>query len=152
MSKICRLRSSVPWAIPEGETITVFKPVFIAEVIRWGMRQNPFAGALPRKAKVVVEKLQTLLPDFIETGDMLAYVSSIIEQVPEIRDWNLSQVELECGVTVDDPTRPPFAFESLYFQTKPEYDFIDLSALAQNIARSLVEEYASYRTRRRKRA
>jgi len=124
--------------------MVVLKTDFIAEVIKWGIKQNPFKGQLPRKTEVVMEKLNKLLPEFIETTNMRAFVSETIEQVPEIRDWNLSQVELERGVKVGDENRPSFAFTSRYDQPKPEYDFIDIDALKQNVTRSLEREAAEY--------
>jgi hypothetical protein len=120
--------------------MVILKTTFIAEVIRWGIKQNPFQGQLPRSADVIMEKLNKLLPEFIETDNIRAFVSETIEQIPEIRDWNLSQVERERGVKVDDEDRPPFAFTSLYDQIKPEYDFIDIDALKQNVTRSLEKE------------
>ena len=93
---------------------------------------------MPRNADVIVSKLNALLPEFIDTADLRAYVSETIDQIPEIRDWNLSQVEIERGVKVDDETRPVgFAFASRYDQPKPEYDFIDIDALKQNVTLSL---------------
>src|SRR6266567_1806850 len=129
---------------PQQNTMVVLKTDFIAEVIKWGIKQNPFKGQLPRKTEVVMEKLNKLLPEFIETTNMRAFVSETIEQVPEIRDWNLSQVELERGVKVDDENRPSFAFTRRYDQPKPEYDFIDIDALKQNVTRSLEREAAAY--------
>ena len=128
----------------QQNTIVVLKTDFIAEVIKWGIKQNPFKGQLPRSTDVIVEKLHTLLPEFIETTDMRAFTSETIEQVPEIRDWNLSQVERERGVKVDDENRSPFMFTSRYDQPKPEYDFIDIDALKQNVTRSLEREAAEY--------
>src|SRR6266571_9111605 len=124
--------------------MVILKIAFIAEVVKWGIRQNPFQGQLPRQAEIVVEKLNKLLPDFFETTDMRAFVSETIDRIPEIRDWNLSQVELERGVKVDDESRPAFIFTSRYDQPKPEYDFIDIDALKQNITRSLKIEAAEY--------
>jgi len=124
--------------------MVILKTDFIAEVIRWGIRQNPFKGQLPRSADVVVEKLNALLPEFIETDNMRAFVSETIEQIPEIRDWNLSQVEYQNGVKVDDEKRGGFVFVSRYDEPKPEYDFIDIDALKQNITISLEREAAAY--------
>ncbi len=129
---------------PQQNTIVVLKTTFIAEVIKWGILQNPFKGRLPRKTEVVMEKLNKLLPEFIETTNMRAFVSETIEQIPEIRDWNLSQVERERGVKVDDENRPSFMFTSRYDQPKPEYDFIDIDALKHNVTRSLEREAAAY--------
>jgi hypothetical protein len=122
------------------KSMVILKITFIAEVIKWGIRQNPFKGQLPRNTEVIMEKLNMLLPEFIETDNMRAFVSETIEQVPEIRDWNLSQVERERGVKVDDESRPPFISASRYDQPKPEYDFIDIDALKQNVTRSLEKE------------
>src|SRR6266700_6446382 len=117
---------------PQQNTIVVLKTTFIAEVIKWGILQNPFKGRLPRKTEVVMEKLNKLLPEFIETDNMRAFVSETIEQIPEIRDWNLSQVEYQNGVKVDDEKRDGFVFVSRYGQPQPEHDFIDIDALKRN--------------------
>jgi len=124
--------------------LVVLKTDFIAEVIKWGIKQNPFKGQLPRSTDAIVEKLNTLLPEFIETTNMRAFVSDTIEQVAEILDWNLSQVERERGIKVDDENRPSFMFTSRYDQPKPEHDFIDIDALKQNVTRSLEREAAEY--------
>jgi hypothetical protein len=118
---------------------------FIAEVMRWGIRQNPFKGEMPRKAAIVVEKLNKLLPDFIiETDNIRAFTSETIDQIPEILDWNLSQTEYKKGVKVSDESRDSFVFVSRYDQPRPEYDFIDIDALKHNIATSLEKEAAAY--------
>ncbi len=129
---------------PQQNAVVILKTDFIAEVIKWGIKQNPFKGQLPRSTEVIIEKLNALLPEFIETMNMRAFVSETIEQVPEIRDWNLSQIERERGVKVDDENRSPFMFTSRYDQPKPEYDFIDIDALKQNVTRSLEREAAEY--------
>jgi hypothetical protein len=121
------------------------KSTFIAEVVKWGIRQNPFEGKLPRNTDIVVEKLNALLPtDTIEIRSIRNFVSETIDQIPEIRDWNLSQVEIERGVKVDDESRAPFVFTSRYTSIKAEYDFIDIDALKQNIVRCLKQEVAEY--------
>jgi hypothetical protein len=123
----------------------IMKSTFIAEIVRWGIRQNPFEGKLPRNTDIVVEKLGVLFPDVtIEVDDLRKFVSETIDQVPEIRDWNLSQIELEAGVNVDDENRRGFVFVSRYSQPSPEYDFIDIDALKQNITRCLKQEVAEY--------
>lgn len=125
-------------------SMIILRTYFISEVVKWGIRQNPYAGQLPRNIDVVIEKLHQIVPDIIETDDIRLFTHTTLEQIPEVRDWNLSQVERERGITVDDPTRAPFMFTSRYDQPKPEYDFIDLDALKQNIARSLKREAAEY--------
>lgn len=126
--------------VKKNKHIVILKRTFIAEVVKWGIMQNPFAGQLPRKTETIVERLNTLLPEFIDTTNIRAFTGEIVEMVPEIREWNLSQVEYERGVKVDDESRPPFAFASRYDQPKPEHDFIDLDALKQNIVRSIEQE------------
>jgi hypothetical protein len=84
------------------------------------------------------------LPEFIETTDMRVFTSETIDQVPEILDWNLSQVEYQRGVKCDDESRPAFTFVSRYDQPSPEDDFIDIDALKRNIAVSLEREAAAY--------
>ncbi len=123
----------------------ILKTDFIAEVMKWGIRQNPFQGEMPRKAVIIVEKLHKLLPDFIiEVDNIHAFTSETIDQVPEILDWNLSQTEYKKGVKVSDESRDSFVFVSRYDQPRPEYDFIDIDALKRNIATSLEREAAAY--------
>ncbi len=124
--------------------MVILKTDFIAEVVKWGIKQNAFKGELPRQTEIIVEKLNKLLPEFIETNDMRTFTSATIEQVPEIRDWNLSQVEYQNGVKVDDEKRDGFVFVSRYGQPQPEHDFIDIDALKRNIAVSLEREAAAY--------
>jgi hypothetical protein len=124
--------------------MVILKTDFIAEVVKWGIKQNAFKGELPRQTEIIVEKLNKLLPEFIETNDMRTFTSATIEQVPEIRDWNLSQVEYQNGVKVDDEKRDGFVFVSRYGQPNPEHDFIDIDALKRNIAVSLEREAAAY--------
>lgn len=121
-----------------SKRLFLFKADIIAEIIRWGIRQNPFEGKLPRKTEIVVEKLNTLLPNsMMEVEDIRHFINSLIEQVSEIREWNLSEVEYRAGVKVDDETRDRFAFVSRYDSSPAEQDFIDIDALKQNIIRSL---------------
>lgn len=114
------------------------KSEIIATVMQWGIQQNPFTDRLPRKSDVIMQKLNSFFPNVIvEVEDICSFVSGLIDNVPEIREWNLSQFEYEHHVTVDDPNRAPYAFTSSYTTIKPEHDFIDLDALKRNVTRSL---------------
>ena len=55
--------------------------------------------------------------------------------IPEFLDWNLSEVEIENGVKVDDEGRDGFVFTSIYDardENSWKTDFIDLNAFVQN--------------------
>lgn len=124
------------------DTIFLSKEVLIAEILKWAIRQNPYAGQLPRKTEAVVERLNALLPDgLLAVEHIRSYVNSLIDQVPEIGEWNLSEVEYRNGVKVDDEERATFVFVSRFGGPSPEHDFIDLDALKGNVAYSLRKEF-----------
>ena len=100
----------------------------------------------PRNADVILERLYNDLTkisknagaDFLYLEDnengllgICNTVLDIINQYPEFRDLNLSQNEIDAGISVDDPSRPKFTFTSAYDVYPEDYwkdDFIDLAA------------------------
>lgn len=62
--------------------------------------------------------------------------------IPEFVELNLSQVEFEKGISVNDETWPKFAFTSRYDVNTPESwknDFIDLDAFIGNVHHRLIK-------------
>ena len=53
--------------------------------------------------------------------------------IPKFRDLNLSQIEYEMGLSVDDDDRDRFVFTSAFDTIPEDEDFIDLDACIQNI-------------------
>ena len=75
----------------------------------------------------------------IEADELRELCRQAAHNIPSIANLNLSKVEREAGIAVDDPSRPKFAFSSRYDRPKAEHDFIDLDALARNVSRTLMQ-------------
>jgi hypothetical protein len=69
----------------------------------------------------------------IALKDLYKFISDILMPIEKFRELNLSQLEFDNGIKVDDEERDKFAFTDRY-SSIPEYDiFIDLDACIQNI-------------------
>lgn len=65
--------------------------------------------------------------------DVYKTIKEMMMSCPEFLDLNLSQDEVDRGVKIDNPERPPFAFVTRDTYIKSYYDFIDLDACIGNI-------------------
>lgn len=104
----------------------------------------------PRNIEVVMEKVQAYLKEHLEQplpfdktfrlkeiaeSDIKPFIHDMMFSIPEFLDWNLSEVEIENGVKVDDEGRDGFVFTSIYDardENSWKTDFIDLNAFVQN--------------------
>ena len=74
----------------------------------------------------------------IDPKDVYEFVHDMLFSIPEFVEWNLSEIEIENGISVDDDNRPKFAFTSAYDIRDDDYwksDFIDLDAFVNNVCR-----------------
>lgn len=56
--------------------------------------------------------------------------------IPEFQELNLTQIEYDNGVSVDDDSRPEFSFNTAYDKYESESwknDFVDLNAFVRNV-------------------
>lgn len=69
--------------------------------------------------------------------------SKIVDEIESIRNLNLSQLELDANVSVDDPSRATFHFTSRYSGDERRYptNFTDLDALARNVVIDIWTDY-----------
>lgn|SRR3990167_2301562 len=105
----------------------------------------------PRNIEVVMDTVKhQIRADFTNNGewyykktepkDVYQYVDDLLKSIPEFVDWNLSLLEIEKGVKVDDESRPNFGFVSRYDHETPDSwksDFVDLDAFVNNVCRTL---------------
>ena len=110
---------------------------------------------LPRNAEIIVEKVREVyhrefkrphdnsefhIRTFETYGELVNWIKEHIMTIPEIQDLNLTDSEVERGLTVDD-VKDKFVFTSRYSDDPdPKDDFIDLGALARNLTHSLMRE------------
>jgi hypothetical protein len=101
----------------------------------------------PRKAEIIMQKVKEAFRKDayndnewycleIPESDTYKYINDLLMAIPEFVELNLSQVEFEKNVAVDDESRPKFAFTSRYDKETPEswkHDFIDLDAFIRNV-------------------
>ncbi len=142
------MTTNINSAEPHGKHYVFFKDI-IAEFLRWIVRQHPMTNELPDLNAIVndlspfiQERLRDRVIDGmygVEAQELRELCRSAAHAIPSIANLNLSKVEREAGIAVDDPSRPQFAFTSRYDRPKSEHDFIDLDALAMNVSRTLME-------------
>ena len=71
----------------------------------------------------------------LDTDKAYDYFKKLLESIPEFRDLNLSQIEYDNHISVDDENRAKYSFSSAYDKNDSESwknDFIDLDAFYRN--------------------
>lgn len=131
------------------KTLYVFREEIVAEFLKWIVRLHP-ETELP-DLNAIAHKLQNwwggvLNADSLgmakmESKTLLKLCEQCTDTIVEIRDLNLSRSEREVGIAVDDPSRPAFVGSSRYDTLRPEHDFIDLDALARNVALEIIKNH-----------
>lgn len=105
----------------------------------------------PRKIEIVMDKVRNYLKDNLnqpipydksfyckefEEDKIYGFIHDMMFSIPEFLEWNLTQIEYEDGISVDDESRPKFCFVSGYDVIEEDdwkNDFIDLDAFVQNV-------------------
>jgi hypothetical protein len=112
-----------------------------------GQLYDQAPARLPRKADTIMQKVrEKIRSEFfndneyyslrIGSDDLYKYVEKLLKDIPEFRDLNLTQIEFENGISVDDENRPKYHFTSRYdIETSESWktDFIDLDAFIRNV-------------------
>lgn len=106
----------------------------LGALAQWAIRQSPYL--CPDNLQQALEEFNLAIPydrtSFsgcaFETSckGLIPFVRGLFEACPTILSWNYSKVG-----------EPTMVFSSRYSQPGPDYDFIDLDALARNIAHSV---------------
>lgn len=113
----------------------------------WAYSQCP--NRMPRKIETVMEKLKEKIRgqfvnwnEFyyieIESSKIHEYIHELLFSIPEWQEWNLSLIEYEKGIKVDDENRSKYSFTSAYDKETAESwksDFVDLDAFTRNVSR-----------------
>ena len=101
----------------------------------------------PRKSEIIMQKVRDSFRKIadnhnerytfcVEKDKLYVWFHDLLFAIPEFRELNLTQIEFEKGISVDDENRPPFKFSTRYDVETSEswkYDFIDLDAFIQNV-------------------
>lgn len=123
------------------------KKELIGAVAYCAYRMSPNQN--PRNMEVVMIKLNEIIDrDFNVMsngfvykefqGDFYDYIKDALMSIPEFIDWNRSQAEVDKGIDVNDPNRPPYMFVDRYTKEDWYTDFIDLDAFIRNVHRLLI--------------
>lgn len=116
-----------------------------------GQLFNQAPNRQPRKAEIIMTKVRDAFRKdaynnneyytlVIDVDKLKKYIHDLLFSIPEFEELNLSQIEFENNVSVDDENRPKFSFSSRY--DKYNYDswkrdFIDLDAFLGNVLRNI---------------
>jgi predicted oxidoreductase len=89
-----------------------------------------------------IDMFQDMTMITVTSAALYDWLHQATHTIHQIKRLNLSQKEVEAGLTaddVDDNTKRlvSFTFVSRYTFVKKEYDFVDLGALARNVANYL---------------
>lgn len=128
---------------PDGPRLYFSRKDFGAELAKWAIRQCPYA--FPLNLERAVARARDLFPKDPEMpvhldmvglthAELRHHVHDIIHRVPEIVLWNLPRSGHQAPFVVVAHV------DHLDLYHNPDDDFIDLSALANNIQRSLWQE------------
>lgn len=130
-------------------TIMICEKDLIQAVAGTLFRQAP--NCQPRKAEIIMTKVRDSFREkaqnsnewytiTIEETEYRNFISNLLLSIKEVEELNLSQIEYENGVSVDDENRSKYKFTSAYDVETPESwksDFIDLDAFVDNVCRFL---------------
>lgn len=105
----------------------------------------------PRKAEIIMQKVRD---DFrknkrcnnynewyyirLPEKEIYQFIKDMIFSIPEFQELNLSQIEYENGVSIDDENRGEYSFVTRYDKYDSESwksDFVDLNAFVRNVDR-----------------
>lgn len=77
----------------------------------------------------------------VDTAKRYELVDKVMKSSKAFIDLNLSQEEVDRGIAVDNPDRPPFTCVSRDMTIRAYYDFIDLDACIRNINEQLYYDW-----------
>lgn len=107
----------------------------------------------PRKIESVMDEVKSFLTEHLDQPfkldktfwckefdpkDVYKFIHDMMFSIPEFQEWNLSQIEYEKGISVDDGNRSEFSFSSRYDVRDENFwkdDFIDFDAFVNNVCR-----------------
>lgn len=116
------------------------KDNILGGVAKWAIQQSPYD--MPDNLEIALKNLNEVIspyfrPDeeFLATTmtyeDIIRFVFESMIELPQIRAWNEPKIKSD---------HPLVGTSSRFHRTKPDYDFIDLHAMARNIANDIVWE------------
>lgn len=105
------------------------KNAVVGAIANWAVRQSPYV--CPDNLESAIKEAHERFPDneeYFETDCRCLELAlrDLFERVPDIMAWNKAK-----------KGDAEYVFVSRYGGPKPDYDFIDLSALAANVAHSI---------------
>lgn len=74
--------------------------------------------------------------EYTDTKDLYNLLNNMFQCIPEFNELNLSELEIQHSVGLDDPNRPKYSFSSAYDVIGDEDwkdNFVDLTAFIQNM-------------------
>jgi hypothetical protein len=116
-------------------------------------RQAP--NGEPRNADLIMSKVKRKFRENAENynefyfidlepeATIMKYLTNLLMGIEEFKDLNLSQVEVENNVEVEDPNRSKFGFVSSmdkYDANSWKFDFIDLDAFIRSVCNELTKK------------
>ena len=116
------------------------KKQLLGLVALWGIRQSPYHR--PDNLEIVIDKLNEIVTPFFRKDQEFEFMELPYEgikdfvfkytcSIPEFMAWNEPKIHSDS---------PLIGTSSRFLTIKPDYDFIDLHALARNVANDILFE------------
>lgn len=139
------------------ETISISERDFMYCLAGQLYEQAP--NRMPRKANdILMKALEAFRSDescstnishrtiHVESDKLYQWINDLLYNIPEFKELNLSLVEYEKNIDVDDPSRTGYRVTSIYDVEKEDdwkTDFIDLDAFIQNVYCAILDKKES---------
>ena len=110
---------------------------FLGAFAYWVVAQSPYDTpniTKPLKAfkKYIASKIKDGIPEKFTYDELNEFINeNVFESIPEIEKLNHAKIEIDNFI----------ASSSRFHKTKPDYDYIDLGALARNVFFMLLREH-----------
>ena len=109
---------------------------FLGAFAYWVVAQSPYdtpgiTPALKAFGEYVAKRIKDGIPEKFTYTDLQEFINEkVFESIPEIKKLNHPKIDI--GQQIN--------FSDRYSKSKPDYDFIDLGALARNVFYMLLRE------------
>lgn len=119
----------------------------------WAIKQSP--KHIPRNLETVLYKFHDHIKPYFEKLEkedwgflemdlktLKKFIRGNLVTIKEFEEWNLSELELRYDIDIDDDDRGSLCnpIVSMFSNTDPLFDFVDLDALVRNTSHTIYDE------------
>jgi hypothetical protein len=138
----------------EEDRVLIFNEKdLLSSLAFWSVKQSP--SGIPRNLEIVLDKYKDHIKPYfdklnkedlgfieMDLKTLKKFIRGNLITIKEFQEWNLSELELKNGISIDDEGRGEFCNQYITAFDEPDimYDFIDLDALVRNVSYTIYDE------------